>query len=455
MGKVSHLFYEPPTWRLIIMSKIKLPKHIVESNFGSVPKEYEAFVYRFTNLDDNKKYVGYHKGYVGDGYWNSSTCDEFKKVYTNSSSRLRYEILNYGTDLEMRQAEFRILSSVDARNNDEYYNMSNGFPVYPEVDLEKCQALVARIENKEFNGGKELLDDLRKIFEKGNIVQVRYEHDAEHQRDIRDKINDALGNTDDCNPIVLYEERASDGSEKGGDGNHTYWGADASIAIDVPVARIPYEVHKEFSDLELETVGHLLNRRAKVIKKEETDKDAMKYLDSVYQSGQPLTSDTTRETLKAYGHSGRKVTSLITKYQEDLKKKLKGLSGQNFINYKAEPAKSELVAKVESERDKDTMAVSISSGSFKADELWDVIAPNIKTDKNGKLLNDKETGKPMLKKKTLKVLLWHPTGTAEEDWESKWSPYVRNRINCLIEKPYGMRVIIEPQPAWTSNSFAK
>ena len=59
MGKVSHLFYEPPTWRLIIMSKIKLPKHIVESNFGSVPKEYEAFVYRFTNLDDNKKYVGY------------------------------------------------------------------------------------------------------------------------------------------------------------------------------------------------------------------------------------------------------------------------------------------------------------------------------------------------------------------------------------------------------------
>ena len=49
------------------MSKIKLPKHIVESNFGSVPKEYEAFVYRFTNLDDNKKYVGYHKGYVGDG----------------------------------------------------------------------------------------------------------------------------------------------------------------------------------------------------------------------------------------------------------------------------------------------------------------------------------------------------------------------------------------------------
>jgi len=437
------------------MSKIKLPKNIIESSFDSAPKEYESFVYRFTNLDNDKKYVGYHKGFVGDGYWNSSTCNEFEKVYTDSSSRLRYEILNYGTDKEMRQAEYRILSSVDARNNDEYYNKSNGFPVYPEIDREKCKALVARIESGEFNVGKELLDTLRKIFEKGNIVQVRYEHDDEHQRDIRDKINDENGNTNDCNPILLYEERASDGTELGGDGNHTFWGADASRAIDVPVARVPYEVHKEFSDIELETVGHLLNRRPKVFKKKETDKDAMKYLDSIYQSGQPLTSETTREGLKDLGLSARKVTSLITKYQEDLKKKLKGLAGQNFINYKAEPAKSELVAKVEAERDKDTMAVSISSRSFKADELWDVIVPNIKIDKNGKLLNDKETGRPMLKKKILKVLLYHPTGAAEEEWESKWSPYIRNRINCLIEKPYGMRVIIEPQPAWTSNSFAK
>ena len=246
------------------MSKIKLPKNIIESSFDSAPKEYESFVYRFTNLDDDKKYVGYHKGFVGDGYWNSSTCNEFEKVYTDSSSRLRYEILNYGTDKEMRQAEYRILSSVDARNNDEYYNKSNGFPVYPEIDREKCKALVARIESGEFNVGKELLDTLRKIFEKGNIVQVRYEHDDEHQRDIRDKINDENGNTDDCNPILLYEERASDGTELGGDGNHTFWGADASRAIDVPVARVPYEVHKEFSDIELETVGHLLNRRPKV-----------------------------------------------------------------------------------------------------------------------------------------------------------------------------------------------
>ena len=300
-----------------------------------------------------------------------------------------------------------------------------------------------------------MLDVLRIIFEKGNIIQVRYEHDDNHQRDIRDRINDELGNTDVCNPIVLYLERAADGTELGGDGNHTFWGAVASTAIDVPVARIPYEIHKEFSDLELETIGHLLNRRAKIIKKEETDKDALKYLDSVYQSGQPLTSDTTKNTLKAYGHSGPKVRALITKYLEDLKKKLKGLAGQNFINYKAEPAKSQLDAKVDAERDKDTMSVKISSASFKADELWDVIAPNIKTDKNGKLLNDKNTDRPMLKKKNLKVLLYHPTGMAEEEWESKWSPYIRNRINCLIEKPYGMRVIIEPQPAWTSNSFGK
>ena len=87
----------------------KTPKQIVETNYGDVLKEYEAYVYRFTNLENNKKYVGYHKGSVGDGYWNSSTCDVFKKVCTDSSSRLRYEILNYGTDIEFLKIVKHIL----------------------------------------------------------------------------------------------------------------------------------------------------------------------------------------------------------------------------------------------------------------------------------------------------------------------------------------------------------
>ncbi len=431
----------------------KTPKQLVETDFGDVPKEYDAFVYRFTNLENDKQYVGYHKGIVGDGYWNSSTCDEFNEIYTNSNSRLRYEILDYGVDMEMKQAEYRLLSSVDARNNDEYYNKSNGFPMYPEVDVNKCQLLTERIENKEFPVTKELIVDIMVLFEDGKVVQVRFEHDHIHQIKVRDRIDDAMGSTDKCNPIVIYMGRAKDGGDIIGDGNHTLLAADASkYATKIPVMRIPYEIHSLFSDLELETIGHFLNREAEIVELETKEQDAIKYLDSVVASGQLLDSPVTKLTIQHFGFSSRKSTAIISKYKKDIKAGKKNAAGLNFINYKAQPAKGQLADKVESERDKNTMVMSISSGAFKSDAYQDVFAVNIKTDKNGKLLSD-EGGRPMWKKKIMKFLLWHPSPSAEEEWESKWSAHVRNRINCFVEQPYKIKVIIEPQVSWASNSF--
>ena len=38
----------------------------VEQIIKNPPEKYEAFLYRFTNLENSKKYIGIHKGFVGD-----------------------------------------------------------------------------------------------------------------------------------------------------------------------------------------------------------------------------------------------------------------------------------------------------------------------------------------------------------------------------------------------------
>ena len=93
---------------------MKLPNNVVENNLSDMPPpdKYAGLVYRWTNLVNLGIYEKtgeevpiYYDGshgsdkeltaYVGDGYWHSSQNKEFGKVFSDSSSKLRYEILEY------------------------------------------------------------------------------------------------------------------------------------------------------------------------------------------------------------------------------------------------------------------------------------------------------------------------------------------------------------------------
>ena len=78
---------------------MKLPKNFVENSLGDIPSRdsYEGYLYRFINLENLKQYLGIHKGFVGDGYWHSSTNEEFKKAFCDSSILWKYEVLDFGS----------------------------------------------------------------------------------------------------------------------------------------------------------------------------------------------------------------------------------------------------------------------------------------------------------------------------------------------------------------------
>lgn len=85
---------------------------------------YEAFVYQWTNLTTNRKYIGYHKGNENDGYITSSRY--FNEDYNTNPSNFKREILSRGNTKDMVELETKLLKKVDAARNPDFYNRNNG-----------------------------------------------------------------------------------------------------------------------------------------------------------------------------------------------------------------------------------------------------------------------------------------------------------------------------------------
>jgi len=407
--------------------QLNMPPSIVETKITKAPKNYEGYLYRFTNLKNNMMYLGVHKGFVEDEYWQSSTDKDFTKVFSNSASELLYEILDYGTYDEMTVKEHTVLKKVDAKNNQLYYNKSNGSPRQPVADLEKCKGLLARIENGEFNAGKEPIKDLMDL----ERLQVRTEDIGKHQTEIKQKIEDG-GNTDKCNPVVIYEERGSEGSDVIGDGNHTLMAADKSKgAHEVPVARISKKIHKDYSDEEIRGIGNLLNRREDIVKEYTTNEDAIKWIVGRAAKGVDVYSDSNKEWLIEYGHTRQRISTILKKAEQEVEEGKLAQLNHIFCKYDAEPHKSRMDNKVEQNRTGDTMCFSISSGLFDWRKVINKLFDN--TEYN------KKTGTYDIVKPNVIIVVHHPSVAFEDDWKMNNQPAQMARINHFL-KPLGYNV---------------
>ena len=84
----------------------------------------EAFVYRWRNRHTRMWYIGYHKGTDTDGYICSS--ESALPLIESSPDEWCRKILRWGTKQQMAALEHRILKKLDAKNNPQSLNRSNG-----------------------------------------------------------------------------------------------------------------------------------------------------------------------------------------------------------------------------------------------------------------------------------------------------------------------------------------
>ena len=357
-----------------------MPKtNIIKEIIKKPPNNYEAYLYRYINEENGKIYVGIHKGSVDDPYNHSSTNLEFAKVFVDSNSKLIFEVISYGTWIEMQNAEYNILHKVDARNNPDYYNKSNGFPQYVEPNRDKVLALLNQIRDGLYPTKKEPLH----LHEEMAWLQVRYQHLEGLQKIIKQKIDDANGNTDNCNPVIVYVARGPNGEDMRGDGNHTVFGASQSKhAVDIPVIRIPYEVHCLYTDAELKILGRYLNKRPEVVKSPFNVPDGIKHILDNAENGVPYNSNSNVQFLKDFGLTGSlgkgEIKTATDKAKQILDEKYeRDTSGRLFINYKALPYSTVLKEKVNKfGAVKGQCSIFMSSAKFSIERILETLFSN-------------------------------------------------------------------------------
>jgi len=402
----------------------------VETVIAPPPSNYEGYLYSYTNLITDQLYLGIHKGSVDDDYNHSSTNEDFAEVFADSDSRLKFEVINYGDYTEMQQIEHISLKKVDARNNPLYYNKSNGFPIYKQADLDKCQSLVDRILDGEFDVGKEPIG----VHTAMSALQVRFQHDANLQRTIKEKVDEALGNTDKCSSVLVWVGRGKEGEDLRGDSSHTVWGASSSKhCVDIPAARVPYEVHKDYSHEELKAIGNLLNKIPDIVKKPMNPEDGVKHIIDNYAVGVPCDSTSNINWLKAFGFSGSPtkgtINTIIKKAQSVIAKNDLSKSGLLWKNYGAKPHHQEMLNMVDLfSKETGTTSVYMSSRKFSIERILERLYA-ARMDDGKKRLGFDDINKII-------VVIHHPDPESAKEWKRNIQPTWINIIEYIFKDDF-------------------
>ena len=186
------------------------------------PFNYVAYLYKITVLSTGKYYIGWHAGEADGSYWHSSECPKFAKDFALGNNK--YEILDFGTKPDMATEEHIMLKEVDAKNNDGYYNLSNGggkYVIGMTNDIEEFYDSIVAGDLDEF------IRDLKVSLLKGlSTFQVRAFNQESHIRYIKQVVDDAMGNTEGL--LVHVLEGYDNGKDKVLNGNHSIAGVSRS-----------------------------------------------------------------------------------------------------------------------------------------------------------------------------------------------------------------------------------
>lgn len=399
----------------------------VEQIIKNSPEKYEAFLYRFTNLENSKKYIGIHKGFVGDGYLHSSTNEEFIRDLSNDSIKFKYEILNYGDYKTMTVLEYNKLTSVDAQNKSEYYNNSNGIPNFGSIDIDKCLDIVKRIKDGEFNSGTEEISILVDI----ESNQVRDQNDSEHEKDIKNRINDEGGSTSKCDPLVIFESWVGGKKDILVDGNMTLAAADkAQYARKLPVARIPKEISKNFNKGEVDFIGIRLNPIPEKVYKPTDTKAGVKFAMNRINAGMPKDSSILKDQLRALGFTSSGLSAITRGIKKELDKQANTRPGHTLKNYDSVPRhRKEIDNVVDQTKNSKTSCIKMSSGYFKIETIMDVVIA-------------------VPEKKLVVIKLWHPS----VPWQKKWDYKQYEKYINFFFNPLEYYIQIDPMEMWEKDA---
>lgn len=387
--------------------------NVVKKIIELAPDNYEAFYYEWYNITKDKTYGGKHKGLVGDGYQHSSQSDEMKNDFQNLDMEWEYRVLHYGTENFILNKERDILKFNNARKNEAWYNLTNGGESYPHPNLSEIHAIVDNVVNGVYYVEDDVLDkdQLKELLSDDSRFQVRVEEDPSREREISIDIDD-IGDTRNCDPITLLENRNGEGKHSMIDGNTTSQGiVKSKHGLYSEYNLIPYDVHKNLTNGDLEQLGLLLNPNSKKKKWASTSKDwANSIARASIKENRPIRSEENRENLKKSNFNSSQISSIFSEAEDLAKMGNLAKSGKPWIKYKLSKNKP-LLTETKNELLKkypNTIIHTFSSEKFRWEDILFCLVDNDK-------LKIKE------QKKEIRVIIHYPKPSSEEKWNKKLS----------------------------------
>lgn len=420
---------------------LKTPKSIKETRVAEAPKEgYEAYLYKYTNLDNGKMYVGIHKGDYNDGYTNSSTNEEFNEALADPNSNFLYEVKEYGSYSLMTVRENDILTIGRGEDKLLYYNKTNGAPQFKVPDFDAVDFLINRVKV----GYYEITMMSRDSLEGLKFLQVRTEEHSELKKDISQSIDESLGDTSKCEPIIIFEGRGPDGGDMGGDGNHTHSGGmESKRMVEMPVIKVPFKDNKNYSMVELRTFANEMNAPAEVHKNPASKDDLKKQLLNMVVDAQDksvLDDPSVKRWLVDKMHvTKKKATGLILSAKSQWDKD-KGVEADKYFRTYTDKQFSNWVNKYE-RGNPDGIVIPINSNFVKYDQIMRDLEMNLQRDKKGELLDPIRP-----EKRLLTFLVRHKSSTHVDRWDDTLSKNLKTTIYPYL-KLLGMKPTIVVLPS--------
>jgi hypothetical protein len=377
------------------------------------------------------KYIGYHKGDIHDGYTHSSENKTFQNLFTNSKvidvdtkepdfyesfvyewtynptkKTMSRKILKYGDDNEMYSEESKLHKSYDVENNPDYFNLKNSCGPWKSINIDDLNKVAADIRSGKYTKDKQ--ENIEDLYNEliPNRIQPRRDEDSKFVKGIGKDIR-AAKNTDDTEPIRVKLDKH--GKRRMFDGNTTLLSSynvkrhlyNPTLKVD----EIPYEISKNFTDKDFETLGNLLNKKQKIQKRACTAEDVAY---DIYQRhkkhGLGIKSTEAKEIINSSGWGNRKkeVYSIIQNWIDT-----GNVITSTYVNYTLAPNKPKLTKVENKYRNKDTHVITCSSGKFGDATL------------NKWLSENTNYGRKKPTKTKLKIVIYHPKQANHIAWDKQ------------------------------------
>jgi hypothetical protein len=417
----------------VTFDKIKdLNHHDGFIDLVNLPEVYEAYLY--LTIIDSKKEMNKYLGWSGkdfDGTYVGSVVkhrEQFLKDLRHFGSRVI--CLNYGEASIITKMEKNMLDFLNARDNPEYFNATNGGSSKMKgfKSIAALDNILLKYENEEYDIVLELVDTLEQIepFQVREVMEIKG-----LCTDISFKLNDSKGkwldeillNGKSRHPAVfVLEDFFGKGIHCRIGSYHTIKSSKTCPFVDeLRTIYIPKEDWKDLDDTEIKDLGLWDNRKTDDVKSDIPASEAVSNCVEFCQNNKvPHTDERIKAKLRRWNFGSHEISKLIPKMRIKLQVNRVIPIGHQKIDYKSVAGLKILEDKRNEEEDEYTHCLTLDTTHFANNwSEWGNLVDDLTVDEN--------TKKPNWK------IWWYSTNdTGHEKWSSRQNA-IEGKIKNLVK----------------------